>query len=78
MTMTMVFTHLLTYLLTHSLISHYLGDIYFVGDSSDDILCGKGANTKTCLITTSYNKGKGIPADLVVDTLSEFINQVIE
>ena len=80
-------THSLTYLLTHSpthslthLLTHSLtrpGDVYFVGDSSDDIYCGKGANIKTCLITTSYNKEKGIPADFVVDTLSEFIHQVL-
>ena len=68
-------THSLTYSLTHSLTRP--GDVYFVGDSSDDIYCGKGANIKTCLITTSYNKEKGIPADFVVDTLSEFIHQVL-
>jgi phosphoglycolate phosphatase-like HAD superfamily hydrolase len=49
--------------------------VWFVGDSEDDVACGKGAGCKTCLILTSYNrdvvKREGL-VDLAVNSLSEF------
>lgn len=49
------------------------GDIWFVGDSIDDMKCGKNAGCKTCLLTTSYNLN--IPESLVdlrVNSIHDF------
>jgi len=54
---------------------------WFVGDSEDDVLCGKGAGLKTCLIRTSYNRkfARDRPdvVDLEVDNLQEFASKVL-
>jgi len=53
-------------------------DVWFVGDSTDDMNCGKRAGCKTCLIRTSYNgdleKEPGL-VDLAVDNLIEFASR---
>jgi pyridoxine kinase len=49
------------------------GDVWFVGDSIDDIKCGRSAGCKTCIITTDYNKGIDPSLiDLRVDSIDEF------
>lgn len=52
--------------------------VWFIGDSIDDVLCGKHANCKTCLIRTPFNvKYEGREeVDLVVDSLSEWADHV--
>ena len=54
---------------------------WFVGDSEDDVLCGKGAGLSTCLIRTSYNRkfARDRPdvVDLEVDSLEEFALKVL-
>lgn len=54
---------------------------WFVGDSEDDVLCGKGAGMKTCLIKTTYNrdfaeKNPGV-VDVQVETLEEFLSEIM-
>eukprot|EP01038_Epipyxis_sp_PR26KG_P013316 gene13316-17839_t len=56
------------------------GHVWFVGDSLDDMACGKDAGCKTCLILTDYNRdlaGKypGV-VDQVVNDLAEFAELV--
>jgi phosphoglycolate phosphatase-like HAD superfamily hydrolase len=49
--------------------------VWFVGDSDDDMKCGKAAGCKTCLILTDYNrrfKDDKALCDLAVESLSEF------
>jgi phosphoglycolate phosphatase-like HAD superfamily hydrolase len=50
--------------------------VWFVGDSLDDMACGRGAGCKTCLIRTPHNEGlvQSRPEliDLMVDSLTEF------
>lgn len=49
------------------------GSIWFVGDSKDDMLCGKNAGCSTCLIRTDYNRDIAPElVDLEVDDLLEF------
>jgi len=55
--------------------------IWFVGDSEDDVLGGKGAGLRTCLIRTNYNKrfaeaNPGV-VDVQVDSLEEFAETVL-
>lgn len=52
-------------------------EIWFVGDSIDDILCGKGSGCKTCLIETKENLkvDRQLP-NLVVGSLMEFAHSI--
>ena len=55
--------------------------VWFVGDSEDDVLCGKGAGLKTCLLRTDYNRkfaeaNPGV-VDVQVDSLEEFAREVL-
>lgn len=58
--------------------SELYGDVWFVGDSMDDMKCGKSAGCKTCLILTDYNvnymkENPGI-IDVEVSNLIEFLS----
>ena len=54
--------------------------VWFVGDSMDDILCGKGAGCRTCLVgpNTSFDKFEDHKhmIDMRVETLSEFYDEL--
>ncbi len=56
----------------------YESSVWFVGDSVDDMQCGKRAGCKTCLIRTPHNKDLPLATrenelvDVVVDSLEEF------
>jgi pyridoxal kinase len=53
--------------------------VWFIGDSIDDVTCGKLAGCKTCLIRTPFNtniEGRTDVVDLVVDSLSEWADHV--
>jgi pyridoxine kinase len=52
--------------------------VWFVGDSADDMRCGKGAGCRTCLIAPSdYDASAFMEAvDVRVSSLSEFINHI--
>jgi phosphoglycolate phosphatase-like HAD superfamily hydrolase len=55
------------------------GDVWFIGDSLDDMKSGKGSGCKTCLVRTSFNSSldeSSEHVDLVVDSLSEWITHV--
>lgn len=49
-----------------------------MGDSMDDIRCGKGAGCRTCLITSSPDRG--LQEDHLIDarvtTLKEFLEHI--
>lgn len=47
-------------------------NIYFIGDSNDDIDCALAAKTKTCLVKTSYNKHLEDKVDIAIDNLLDF------
>lgn len=51
------------------------GSVWFVGDSIDDMVCGKLAGCRTCLILTDDNQNVASQkeyVDISVKTLSEF------
>lgn len=55
-------------------------EVWFVGDSEDDVACGKSAGMKTCLLLTDYNchlaaEQPGL-VDLQVATLMEFADHI--
>lgn len=52
--------------------------VWFVGDSADDMKCGKGAGCKTCLIAPpTYDASAFMEhVDIRVTSLSEFINHL--
>lgn len=57
--------------------SETFGDVWFVGDSLDDMRCGKEAGVKTCLVLTEDNlhistDEPGL-VDLTVTSLSDFL-----
>jgi HAD superfamily hydrolase (TIGR01549 family) len=60
------------------------GTVWFVGDSIDDMMCGRNSGCKTCLIRTPYNahltltsfEERGSVVDLVVESLEEFARKV--
>ena len=61
--------------------STYLdGDVWFIGDSIDDMKCGKGAGCKTCLIRTAFNSHVETDhahlVDMVVDRLMEWLDYI--
>lgn len=64
------------HVINHWNINPMTDDIYFVGDSDDDIFCGLHANTKTCLVRTSYNKHLEGKVDIAVDSLLEFAKHI--
>ena len=54
-------------------------EIWFVGDSIDDMKCGKGAGCKTCLISASGvldSNYDPIFVDVTVQSLSEFVELI--
>ena len=56
------------------------GAVWFVGDSEDDVRCGRLAGCKTCLILTEYNRylvGSEL-VDLAVESLSEFTSVILK
>jgi phosphoglycolate phosphatase-like HAD superfamily hydrolase len=56
------------------------GTVWFVGDSMDDMLCGKAAGCRTCLISTDTNKdlysSRRDVIDLCVHSLQEFAGHI--
>ena len=56
--------------------------VWFVGDSEDDIACGRSAGCMTCLIRTPQNKNfrskKPDMIHLQVDSLSEFVDHILQ
>ena len=53
--------------------------VWFLGDSIDDVACGKAAGCKTCLIRTPFNgkvQQRDDLVDLVVNSLSEWVEYV--
>lgn len=54
--------------------------VWFVGDSMDDIRCGKGAGCMTCLVGSDENRKMhaqhGFMIDMHADSLSEFYNKI--
>lgn len=51
------------------------GSVWFVGDSIDDMVCGKLAGCKTCLIITEDNEAVAAQTeyvDLAVHSLRDF------
>ena len=55
------------------------GHIWFLGDSIDDMSCGKAAGCKTCLVRTAFNAHldeSSVEIDMVVETLSEWATLV--
>jgi phosphoglycolate phosphatase-like HAD superfamily hydrolase len=56
------------------------GVVWFVGDSADDLKCGRAAGCKTCLILTDSNDKILVETpelvDLAVNSLSEFANAI--
>jgi phosphoglycolate phosphatase-like HAD superfamily hydrolase len=58
----------------------FADQVWFVGDSVDDMLCGHAAGCKTCLVLTDYNKDlltRDPPVvDLAVNTLTEFADHI--
>lgn len=57
-----------------------VGSVWFVGDSLDDMLCGKAAGCKTCLISTEHNthiyETRKDVIDLHVHSLQEFVQLI--
>ena len=53
--------------------------IWFVGDHNDDILCGKNAGCRTCLIVDAHTDRSTINCnpDIIVESLSEFLHHII-
>jgi pyridoxine kinase len=56
------------------------GDVWFVGDSVDDMRCGKGAGCKTCLLRTPFNGNvlteNAHLVDLSVNSLNEWLDHM--
>ena len=56
--------------------------VWFVGDSLDDMLSGKHAGCRTCLIRTEFNRdlvdtrARDDVIDMYVHTLSEFCQRI--
>ncbi len=65
---------------SHHILQHWKVDdpqkVWFVGDSLDDMLCGRQAGCKTCLIITDHNRNlvneRPEVIDRAVNTLTEF------
>lgn len=56
-----------------------VGYVWFLGDSLDDMKCGKQAGCKTCLLKTPFNKGLESDSewvDMAVDKLTDFTNNI--
>jgi phosphoglycolate phosphatase-like HAD superfamily hydrolase len=47
----------------------------FVGDSKDDMVCGKNSGVLTCLLRNDHNRDAESLADLIIDTLIDLIPQ---
>ena len=55
------------------------GNVWFVGDSIDDMVCGKLAGCKTCLILTDDNEKVALQSeyvDISVKTLTDFAKHI--
>ena len=56
-------------------------EVWFVGDSEDDVQCGKSAGMMTCLVRTEYNIGLAARrpglVDLEVSSLTDFVDRVL-
>ena len=55
------------------------GNVWFVGDSIDDMVCGKLAGCKTCLILTNDNEKVALQSeyvDISVKTLTDFAKHI--
>ena len=57
------------------------GHVWFVGDSIDDMKCGRGAGCKTCFIWTAENQHhienkEDVFADIIVQSLTEFVEHI--
>lgn len=51
-------------------------DAIFVGDSKDDMECGKNSGVLTCLLRNDHNKEAEKLADLIVDYLVDLVPHI--